>query len=233
MSFILVFIIFAIIISLSSSSQTESVDEESSEDNQRNDVVTGSSNYSRERSYLMARGSHARYQEISNKVKVVKQNHSVNERKCKINKPYECNQEIDSAVKLLMRQSSRDVGYSIKQVLQGCHRTTPFSNKNVVATVAFMSLVGTVVVQEGSPESFNVYCGIKESVCRFASGEMSWSDFVKVYWDVTRSCKLSNTVADSILTYFEEMAYEIMDYVDANGMRGDLHWGPMRSILGK
>lgn len=131
------------------------------------------------------------------------------------------------------QQSSRDIGYSIKQILQGCDRNTPFGNKNVVATVGFMSVVAVEMLKEGSFDSSKTFNELKRIVCGFADGRISWSEIVKVYWGMQSSLNISNKMADAVITYLEEMAYEIMDFAHPNGIRQDLHWGPGRFLFGK
>ena len=130
-------------------------------------------------------------------------------------------------------QSSRDIGYSIKQILQGCDRSTPFGNKNVVATVGFMSVVGVEILKEGSVDSSKTFNELKSIVCGFADGRISWSEIVKVYWSMQSNLNISNQMADAVITYLEEMAYEIMDFAHPKGIRQDLHWSPVRFLFGK
>ena len=124
---------------------------------------------------------------------------------------------------LFKDRTFRDIGYDIKQVLQGCIRTVPYSNKNVVASVGFVCTMAMLMLKTNNSESIAVFREIKECVCSFSIGVISWSDFVRLIWDNQKKLNISNSFHDAIITHIEEMALDAMDYLDA--VPGDYNLG--------
>lgn len=109
----------------------------------------------------------------------------------------------------------RDIGYDIKQVLQGYRRTTPFSNKNVVATIGYVCTLAMVILKDNTPESKVVFNEIKECIGCFSVGVLAWSEFVRMVWDTQKKLNISNDVFDAVITHIESMVCDVMDYLDA------------------
>jgi len=130
---------------------------------------------------------------------------------------------------LFSKKETRDFGYDLKQILQGCTRTVAFSNINVVATVSFLTTVGMYMLNINQPGPFH---DIKSQVQGFATGRIDWAEFVRIYWDMQKKLNLSNAFADEVITHVEYKSYAIMGYVDrlpldvGGTRRPMMHWGP-------
>lgn len=107
-------------------------------------------------------------------------------------------------------RAATEFGYDIKQVLQGFSRTVPFTNRNVVAVVALMSYFTMLFLKAKRVELFNEY---KKHIGNFAVGQISWSDFVRVYWHIQKQLGISNDFGDDILTHLEYHAFDIMNVI--------------------